>query len=91
MLEDAVCAGRLVGLVAELRCHQAALELDDGATVAVALSDRWPDAMEALQTSDHGRYLVEFGLGEDLAWCAAVDRYDAVVAYVEGQLSLVKY
>lgn len=72
-LEDTVCAGLIVSRLG------AGWRLGTGAAAALGLYGAYAgDLGRALRESPHGRYLVEIGLGEDLAACAGVDRYDLV-------------
>jgi phosphosulfolactate phosphohydrolase-like enzyme len=80
-LDDAACAGALVRRLADL---DLAVQLNDAAEMARAYDRAHghdPDAI--LRLSAHGRYLVELGLGEDLAVCG--DRSGAGGAVPQGR------
>jgi 2-phosphosulfolactate phosphatase len=85
-LEDAVCAGAILG---RLAASGFALEPGDGVLAARALADRhMPDLERMLELTAAGRHLVEVGLGGDLAFCATVDRTDAVPRFRDRKLTL---
>ncbi|MGE5554339.1 MAG: 2-phosphosulfolactate phosphatase, partial [Betaproteobacteria bacterium] len=72
-LEDAVCAGLIVSRLGER------WQLGRGAAAALGLYGTYlQDPGRALWESPHGKYLAEIGLGDDLAECAAMDRYNLV-------------
>lgn len=79
-LEDTVCAG----LILEQMGRK--WSFGRGAAAALGLFGVYrEDPARALNDSPHGKYLVEIGLGADLADCGAVDRY-ALVPRREGAL-----
>jgi 2-phosphosulfolactate phosphatase len=85
-LEDAVCAG---AVVRGLEAAGVALELNDGATAARALARRhMRDLERMLELTAAGRHLREVGRGDDLSFCAAVDRTDAIPRFRDRKLSL---
>jgi 2-phosphosulfolactate phosphatase len=65
-LDDAFCAGRIVGLLEA--------ERGDGALAAALVSDAFPDAHAGLNARTYGPP----GLEEDIAWCARESVLDAV-------------
>jgi 2-phosphosulfolactate phosphatase len=84
-LEDAACAGALVGSLGD-RGH--ALELNDAAAAARRLAEGTaPEALIAATAA--GRSLVEIGRGEDLAFCAQVDR-TGIVPRLRGRRIIVE-
>ncbi len=86
-LEDAVCAGMLVARVADRT--GAPLELNDAGAAAVALAGRYgADLVAMLERTAAGRQLIEAGLGEDLAFCATVDRHGVVPELHDRQITL---
>lgn len=86
-LEDAVCAGAIVQGLVEARGPEC--RLNDGATAALALADRHLDGLERmLEGTAAGRHLQEVGRGEDLAFCARVDRTDVVPRFRDRKLTL---
>ena len=71
-IEDAVCAGMLIQRVME--SGNIDVDLSDGALAAVVLHKRFGKSIRRmLRTSEHGRYLIDIGFGDDLALCAGVD------------------
>lgn len=70
-LDDGYCAGRLV--------EELGGERSDSAVAAAALVSHGP---EALARSSSAENLRRAGLGEDVAWCAAEDRFDVVPTVV---------
>jgi 2-phosphosulfolactate phosphatase len=85
-LEDAVCAGAVVrGLEAE----GAALELNDGAMAARLLAGQHMGNLQGmLELTAAGRHLMEVGLGEDLRFCASLDRTDIVPRFRDRKITL---
>lgn len=79
-LEDAVCAGALVRRLRERLDGQ--IECNDAGTAAEMLArDGVPRLAALLRDTAAGRQLIEAGLGEDIEFCAMLDRH-AVVPYV---------
>lgn len=72
-LEDTVCAGLIVSRLGRR------WKLGPGAAEALGMYGQYRrDPAQALADSPHGKYLVEIGLGGDLAQCGALDRYGVV-------------
>lgn len=85
-LEDAVCAGAVVRGLADAG---ATLELNDGAMAARALAGRHiRDLQGVLERTAAGRHLESIGRGEDVAFCAAVDRTDIVPRFRDRKITL---
>jgi 2-phosphosulfolactate phosphatase len=85
-LEDAVCAGAMVRGLAEAG---ASLELNDGAMAARSLAGRhMRDLHVVLERTAAGRHLESIGRGEDLAFCATVDRTDIVPRFRDRKITL---
>ncbi len=76
-LEDAACAGLLV---LALRDRMKRVTLNDAGVAAAALARpfREKSLLPLLKRSAGGRALLGLGLGDDVAFCARVDRYDMV-------------
>ncbi|MDZ7261353.1 MAG: 2-phosphosulfolactate phosphatase [candidate division KSB1 bacterium] len=82
-LEDAVCAGLLVTLLG--RHFGESLKLTDAARAAELLYQKYTDNfLEMLQQSQHGKYLIEIGMGNDLEVCARVNSIPIVPCFKEG-------
>jgi 2-phosphosulfolactate phosphatase len=87
-LDDAVCAGALVTGLRE-RLGRGAVELNDAAYTAALAARARLDALEPLLgRTAAGRQLVEAGLGEDLAFCAQLDRHAIVPHFRDRQVTL---
>jgi 2-phosphosulfolactate phosphatase len=85
-LEDVVCAG---AMVRGLEDAGATLELNDGAMAARSLAGRhMQDLHGMLEQTAAGRHLESIGRGEDLAFCATVDRTDIVPRFRDRKITL---
>lgn len=85
-LEDAVLAG---AVVRGLKEAGVALELNDAAVAAGELAaEHAGDLQRMLELTAAGRHLVEVGRGEDLAFCASVDRTDVVPRFSDRKITL---
>lgn len=73
--EDAVCAGALVRGV---ESAVGDVTLNDAATAARKLAGGKRDLTRMMEATAAGRRLEEIGRGDDLAFCAQVDRTDVV-------------
>lgn len=83
-LEDAICAGRFVRGI-ERRGIQP--ELGDAANVAAIIDRRMGGDLPAvLRNSEHGRALIDAGLGEDVTYCATLDTHPVVPVYRDRQV-----
>lgn len=81
-LDDAVCAGAIV-----LRSESDGLP--DTARAAALLARARSDDLAALfAETAAGRQLIEAGLGEDLEFCAQLDRHRVVPRFQDGQITL---
>lgn len=84
-LEDAICAGAII-LGIQSRVAES-LELNDAAATAAVLARSYmSDLEEALYQTAAGRQLVDAGLGEDVAFCASVDRHLVVPQFRDRQV-----
>jgi 2-phosphosulfolactate phosphatase len=85
-LEDAVCAG---AVVRGLEAAGVPLTLNDGAIAARALASRhMRDLERMLELTVAGRHLREVGRGEDLAFCAALDRTAVIPRFRDRKITL---
>lgn len=83
-LEDAICAGRFVRGIAR---HGIQPVLGDAANVAAIIDRRMgADLPAVLRDSEHGRALIEAGLGDDVTHCAALDAHPVVPVYRDRQV-----
>ena len=69
-MDDAVCAGRIVELLAG--------ERTDAAEAAVRIAHAYGSVEDGLRASQSARNLVNAGLEEDIAWCARESVLDVV-------------
>lgn len=84
-VEDAVCAG---SIVSGLEAHDVALELNDAAGAARTLAGGKRSRERVLRESAAGRRLEEIGRGEDLAFCAQVDRTEVLPRLCDRKITL---
>lgn len=88
-IEDAVCAGLVLKELQRKSKQQ--LELNDGATVALILAERYKDSIaEVVAESQHGKYLAEIGMEDDLPFCADVNRLHVLPVYHDGKITMSK-
>jgi len=85
-LDDALCAGKLVHLLAERRDEE--LEFNDGGRVVWDLAAKYSVDAEFLKTTAAGKNLLSIGLEGDLDICAAVDRHALVPEMKERTIAL---
>jgi 2-phosphosulfolactate phosphatase len=85
-MEDAVCAGLLLRRALDFA---PALPIDhDAARASLALADQFgKDPAAMLARSEHGRYLLSRGYGDDLAVAAQVDALKTVPILREGRIT----
>jgi len=76
-VEDAFCAGLIVRAILD-RLPGRAVELADGARIALDFAGVRRDPARVLAEGDHGRTLTSLGLGRDLVACAEADSLDVV-------------
>jgi 2-phosphosulfolactate phosphatase len=84
-LEDLVCGGFIIERLATRT--RGALELNDGAVAAMALAGCMGDIGEVLRNCSHGVYLAALGFGEDLEFCARLDKYSSVPIVADSRIS----
>jgi len=71
-LEDAICAGMIIRKLLEDK--SLTVELTDSSLGAQALQKAYGRSiLKMLKNTEHGRYLIEIGFGEDIKLCANVD------------------
>lgn len=84
-LEDAVCAGTLIGRLRELGVEP--IVGNDAAVAAEILAGvHGRDLAKCLRETSHGRYLQEIGYGDDLDVCSRVDALTTVPVVREGRI-----
>ena len=82
-LEDTVCGGMLIDVI--LRKGGKTIGLTDSSCAAHLLYQRFRDQLvEALRLSNHGKDLIDLGLGDDLPYCTQTDIIDLVPIFREG-------
>lgn len=83
-LEDAACAGALIGRLTQ---DGDRIALNDAAEMAREYDRRLGGDPEGiLRLSEHGRYLIEIGFEEDLPLCARIDSVPLVPLLKEGRI-----
>ena len=83
-LEDAICAGRFVRGIARRGIQP---ELGDAANVAAIIDRRMGgDLLAVLRDSEHGRALIDAGLGDDVTYCATMNTHPVVPIYRDRQV-----
>jgi 2-phosphosulfolactate phosphatase len=82
-LEDAVCGGMLIDAILGKRGKP--IVLTDASFAAHILYQRFKaNLVEALRLSNHGKDLIDLGLGDDLPYCAQTDITDLVPIFRDG-------
>ena len=86
-LEDLACAGRLIQL---LQTAGVGLELNDAAYLARLSNERSLSiGLEAfIGQTDHGKYLSEIGMTEDLKVCTSIDSVPILPKFVDGRITI---
>lgn len=86
-LEDTVCAGAILDLMAG---PQAPVETNDFGQVARDLFRRYDGRLgEMLLKSEHGQTLLKMGLQEDLLFCAQLGTSALLPRFVAGQVTVL--
>jgi len=81
-LEDTVCAGMFIS-----HLNHNAITLNDAARVGKMLYQKYSrQILKMLQDSEHGRFLTQLGMGEDLKIAAMVDSLNVVPTLKEGRV-----
>jgi 2-phosphosulfolactate phosphatase len=84
-IEDVVFAGACVNTISQIVTSE--INKSDSAVEAEMLYQHCKsDILQMLHNSEHGRYLINIGLGDDLALCAQVDTTTAVPIYRDGKI-----
>ncbi len=87
-MDDTVCAGKLIQLLAEKTEN---LELNDSSLAAVVLAkSQGKNLKKMMQGSDHGKILIENGFQDDIAFCAKTNITDIVPVFVNGVIKPLK-
>ena len=82
-LEDTVCGGMLIDLISGKGGKP--VVLTDASRAAHVLYQRFKaNLVEALRLSNHGKDLIDLGLGDDLPYCAQTDITDIVPIFRDG-------
>ena len=86
-LEDTACAGTLVDSLKNILSdtHQ---QSDANLTALLVYEKFNNNTLAILRKSQHGRYLENIGLGEDLKFCSQVDFFHIVPIFREGIISI---
>ena len=87
-LEDALCAGLIVRRIMRLR-REAPVHVNDAALAATRLASRASRELpDTLLRTAAGKRLEEVGRGDDVAFCATLDRYTEIPRVRERRISL---
>ncbi len=86
-LEDTVCGGMLIEMIARKR--KKSISLTDASQCAQILHQRFKDnLLEAFRLSHHGKELIKRGFEDDLAYCAQIDISSLVPVFRKGVISV---
>ena len=84
-IEDVVFAGACVNIISQIVTSE--INKSDSAVASEMLYQHCkPDILQMLRNSEHGRYLIDIGLGDDLVLCAQVNTTNAVPIYFDGKI-----
>ncbi|MEX2529782.1 MAG: 2-phosphosulfolactate phosphatase [Gemmatimonadota bacterium] len=86
-LDDALCAGLLLRMLAQVRGGNG-LDLDDASRTALSIADVYPLDADFLRSTAAGAALVEIGLAEDLLVCAERDRHGFVPELIDRMIRI---
>ena len=90
-LEDTVCAGMLISLLTSKQIAKHQYELSDSAVGAAKLYLSYKkDLLKMMHDSEHGKYLVSLGFGQDLVDCSMVDVYDILPVQRNGVIKSIE-
>jgi 2-phosphosulfolactate phosphatase len=86
-LVDTICGGMLIDLITQKRTRH--FTLTDASCCAQILYQKFKDnLLETFHLSSHGKELINRGFGEDLVYCAQIDRMDIVLEFKDGVITL---
>jgi 2-phosphosulfolactate phosphatase len=84
-LEDLACAGMMTKLLQDGTSNM----ITDAAKLALYVWEKArPDLEEFVKQTQHGQYLKEIGMAEDIGRCLTFDKYPIIPRYNEGRISL---
>jgi len=84
-LEDAICGGLVLKKL--LTLYKDKVSYNDAGKAARLLNDDFGDnILDLLHATDHGQYLTEIGLGDDIEPCADLNSVSVVPLLHEGKL-----
>ena len=82
-LEDAVCGGMFIDKLKDY----GKVQLNDGAQVACILYQKNKEnLLKALETSEHGKYLISLGFKNDLSFCCQLDAIPVLPILENGRI-----
>ena len=88
-LEDSACVGRIINTLTDTAGME--LLIDDAGQAAAALDKTFgKNILKMLKSSEHGRYLVDIGFGDDLKVCAGLDTVSVLPMLYGNALRLSK-
>ena len=86
-LEDTACAGMLIDSLKNA-FSDTCQESDANLTAQLLYEKFGNNILEILRKSQHGRYLENIGLGEDLKFCSQLDFFHIVPIFRDGMISI---
>ncbi|MBU1099847.1 MAG: 2-phosphosulfolactate phosphatase [Bacteroidetes bacterium] len=87
-MEDTVCAGKLIESITQLG---ESVEITDAGKASLVLYKTFgTDIRQMLSDSEHGKVLMDNGLGEDLDFCALVNSSTVIPFFKAGTIKPVK-
>lgn len=83
-LEDAVCAGRLIG---EMEKIAGEIEISDAGKASLVLNKSFGKSIaKMLKETEHGKLLIENGFAADIKECAQFGTTDLIPYYISGSI-----
>ncbi len=87
-LEDTLCGGMLIDLIAKE--EKKSISLTDASCCAQVLYQKFEDRLlEAFHLSHHGKGLIRQGFEDDLVYCAQIDILDIVPEFKDGVIRVI--
>jgi len=89
-LEDTVCAGMLINMLAKKGGKNQYVLSDSALGSSKLYSTYKRDLLHMLMESEHGRFLISLGFEDDLKACANVDVYNILPVQRQGVIKLIE-
>ncbi len=96
-IEDAVCAGVIIDSLLKGEVLKKDYAINDSAYACIKLANKLAmksgvvsggKILEMLKKSEHGKYLISLGFGEDLKLCSEINSYSHMPVYHNGTIKL---